>query len=161
MINANDWSSSRALPQQYTFHTEIQIQTLTQIHYTSTPASAGAAHFGPHWFTLFYYSVVSFTHCTLFASLNTIFSSKQYSLAWCTSSYLEALPGVLHHYNHTNKITHMPSKTHSKHHNESFLTSPSCSAKYELSAYVESLCISFNQKLPCFPMASRRFHMQF
>ena len=41
MINANDWSSSRALPQQYTFHTEIQIQT--QIHYTPTPASAGAA----------------------------------------------------------------------------------------------------------------------
>ena len=60
MINANDWSSSRALPQQYTFHAEIQIQTLTQIHYTSTPASAGAAHFGPHWFTLFYYS-----HCLL------------------------------------------------------------------------------------------------
>ena len=40
MINANDWSSSRALPQQYTFHTEIQIQTQTQIHYTPTPAKA-------------------------------------------------------------------------------------------------------------------------
>ena len=48
MINANDWSSSRALPQQYTFDTEIQIQT--QIHCivcTPTPASAGAAHDKP------------------------------------------------------------------------------------------------------------------